>query len=125
MAQTEMRTVLDSVHSLGEEINKLRLEMSNGEDRSYQEIYNAIYTMRNEIIARVDTLEEKTFCSIKNLELECRERKEVITRARQYLNQEKMSHDVWWESKLGRFIGMLFGATLLAMISTYLRKMWE
>ena len=122
MSDNEIKLILDNINLLSIEVNKFRTELRDADNKGHKDIYIAIDNLRKEILNRVDELEDKTFNTIKNIELECRERKDIYMRGKKFLDHHNMSQDEWWNSKVGKFFIVLFSAITLFSITRAIEK---
>ena len=122
MSDNEIKLILDNINQLSIEVNKFRTELREADNKGHKDIYIAIDNLRREILNRVDELEDKTFNTIKEIELECRERKDIYMRSKKFLDHHNMSQDEWWNSKVGKFFIVLFSAITLFSITRAIEK---
>lgn len=122
MSDNEIKLILDNISLLSGEINKFRDELRAADNKGHKDIYNAIDTLRKEILNRVDELEDKTFSTIKGIELECRERKDVFIRSKKFLDHHNLTQDEWWSSKVGKFVIIAFSGVFLYVATKIIEK---
>lgn len=122
MSDNEIKLILDNISLLSGEINKFRDELRDADNKGHKDIYNAIDNLRKEILNRVDELEDKTFSTIKGIELECRERKDVFIRSKKFLEHHNLTQDEWWDSKVGKFVLVIMSGSMLFFITRFIEK---
>lgn len=122
MSDNEIKLILDNINLLSIEVNKFRDELRAADNKGHKDIYNAIDTLRKEILNRVDELEDKTFSTIKGIELECRERKDVFIRSKKFLDHRTLTQDEWWNSKVGKFVLIAFSGVFLYVVTKVIEK---
>lgn len=122
MSDNEIKLILDNISLLSGEINKFRDELRDADNKGHKDIYNAIDNLRKEILNRVDELEDKTFSTIKGIELECRERKDVFIRSKKFLDHHNLTQDEWWDSKVGKFVLVIMSGSMLFFITRFIEK---
>ena len=122
MSDNEIKLILDNISLLSGEINKFRDELRDADNKGHKDIYNAIDNLRKEILNRVDELEDKTFSTIKGIELECRERKDVFIRSKKFLDHHNLTQDEWWNSKVGKFVLVIMSGSMLFFITRFIEK---
>lgn len=122
MSDNEIKLILDNINQLSIEVNKFRTELRDADNKGHKDIYIAIDNLRREILNRVDELEDKTFNTIKEIELECRERKDVFIRSKKFLDQRNLTQDEWWNSKVGKFVLVIISGSILFFITRFIEK---
>ena len=122
MSDNEIKLILDNINLLSIEINKFRTELREADNKGHKDIYIAIDNLRREILNRVDELEDKTFNTIKEIELECRERKDVFIRGKKFLDEHNLTQDEWWNSKVGKFVLVIISGSILVFITHFIEK---
>ena len=122
MSDNEIKLILDNINQLSIEVNKFRTELRDADNKGHKDIYIAIDNLRKEILNRVDELEDKTFNTIKEIELECRERKDVFIRSKKFLDHHNLTQDEWWSSKVGKFMLVILSGSMLFFITRFIEK---
>lgn len=122
MSDNEIKLILDNINQLSIEVNKFRTELRDADNKGHKDIYIAIDNLRREILNRVDELEDKTFNTIKEIELECRERKDVFIRSKKFLDEHNLTQDEWWNSKVGKFVLVIISGSILVFITHFIEK---
>lgn len=122
MSDNEIKLILDNINQLSIEVNKFRTELRDADNKGHKDIYIAIDNLRREILNRVDELEDKTFNTIKEIELECRERKDVFIRSKKFLDHHNLTQDEWWNSKVGKFVLVILSGSMLFFITRFIEK---
>lgn len=122
MSDNEIKLILDNINQLSIEVNKFRTELRDADNKGHKDIYIAIDNLRKEILNRVDELEDKTFNTIKEIELECRERKDVFIRSKKFLDHHNLTQDEWWSSKVGKFVLVIMSGSMLFFITRFIEK---
>lgn len=122
MSDNEIKLILDNINQLSIEVNKFRDELRDADNKGHKDIYIAIDNLRKEILNRVDELEDQTFSTIKGIELECRERKDVFIRSKKFLDHHNLTQDEWWNSKVGKFVLVIMSGSMLFFITRFIEK---
>jgi len=122
MSDNEIKLILDNINLLSIEVNKFRTELRDADNKGHKDIYIAIDNLRREILNRVDELEDQTFNTIKGIELECRERKDVFIRSKKFLDHRNLTQDEWWNSKVGKFVLIAFSGVFLYVATKVIEK---
>ena len=114
----------DSVTLILNELQKLRSEIHESEEKRQASFYKEITQLRKEFSEGLDRLEDITRVDIQNIQSECIRRSDVFLKSKNFFDSPHLSQEEWMNTKVGKFTLLIFSSALLTYLLETLKKFW-
>lgn len=114
----------DSVTLILNELQKLRSEIHESEERRQASFYKEIAQLRKEFSEGLDRLEDTTRGDIQNIQSECIRRSDVFLKSKDFFDNPHLSQEEWLNTKVGKFTLLIFTSAVLTYLLEVLKHSW-
>lgn len=114
----------DSVAAIISELQDLRKEIHEAEERRQEAFYKEITQLRKEFLNSLNRLESSTRADIQNIQNECIRRGDVFAKSKNFFDKQHLSQEEWLNTKVGKFTLLIFSSAILTYILETLKKFW-
>ena len=114
----------DSVTLILNELQKLRSEIHESEERRQEAFYKEITQLRKEFSEGLDRLEDITRMDIQNIQSECIRRSDVFLKSKDFFDNPHLSQEEWLNTKVGKFTLLIFTSAVLTYSLEVLKHSW-
>lgn len=114
----------DSVTIILGELQKLRSEIHESEERRQASFYKEITQLRKEFSEGISRLEDTTRIDIQNIQSECIRRSDVYVKGKNFFDSPHLSQEEWMNTKVGKFTLLIFSSAVLTYLLETLKRFW-
>lgn len=114
----------DSVTLILNELQKLRIEIHESEERRQASFYKEITQLRKEFSEGLDRLEDVTRVDIQNIQSECIRRNDVFLKSKNFFDSPHLSQEEWMNTKVGKFTLLIFSSAILTYLLETFKRFW-
>ena len=114
----------DSVTAILSELQNLRKEIHESEERRQEAFYKEITQLRKEFSEGLDRLEDITRMDIQNIQSECIRRSDVFLKSKDFFDNPHLSQEEWLNTKVGKFTLLIFTSAVLTYSLEVLKHSW-
>ena len=114
----------DSVAAIISELQNLRKEVHEAEERRQEAFYKEITQLRKEFLNGLNRLESSTRADIQNIQNECIRRNDVFVKSKSFFDKPNLSQEEWLNTKVGKFTLLIFTSAILAYLLEVMKRSW-
>ena len=114
----------DSVTAILSELQNLRKEIHESEERRQEAFYKEITQLRQEFLGGLNRLESSTRVEIQNIQNECIRRNDVFLKSKNFFDNPHLSQEEWLNTKVGKFTLLIFTSAVLTYLLEVLKHSW-
>ena len=114
----------DSVTAILSELQNLRKEIHESEERRQEAFYKEITQLRQEFLGGLNRLESSTRVDIQKIQNECIRRNDVFLKSKNFFDNPHLSQEEWLNTKVGKFTLLIFTSAVLTYLLEVLKHSW-